>query len=122
MFNFAYRLLSFLYGIVYKSFVSKEEISMGEFQKNTVTELEDLLKRMTSVIEKLQKKITEEKDLNREKKLQSLAEQGVALSMALLDINNNRIGDSSLSAQDKASIVKVFSNANKWVSLVSQLS
>ncbi|GGB53307.1 hypothetical protein GCM10011607_12320 [Shewanella inventionis] len=89
-------------------------------QRNeSISRMEMVIQDMAERINSLATLIDEEKAPERKLMLQSLAEQGTALSISLLEINNSIM--SEFSSVQKNAIIKIVSNAEKWVEVVKRL-
>ena len=92
---------------------------MTEQRNETLSRMENVINDMSGCIKILATQIENEKSSDRKVKLQSLAEQGTALSMALLEINNSSM--TSFGQLEKNAIVKIVRNAEEWAALIKRL-
>ncbi|MBO1897561.1 hypothetical protein HNW13_017630 [Shewanella sp. BF02_Schw] len=92
---------------------------MTDQRNESLSRMEKVINDMSGCIGILSNKIENEKSSDRKLKLQSLAEQGTALSMALLEINNSSM--TSFGQVEKNAIVTIVGNAEKWADLVKRL-
>jgi len=89
-------------------------------RNETLSRMELVINDMSKAINTLSNLIEKESNQERKVKLQSLAEQGTALSIALLEINNN--ASKAFNSSEKASILKVVANSEKWSQLILSLA
>ncbi|QIR16604.1 hypothetical protein [Shewanella aestuarii] len=89
-------------------------------QRNeSISRMEFVINEMTTCINLLSGLIDNETQPDRKLKLQSLAEQGTALSMTLLELNNSILKE--FNSEQKNAVIKIVGNAEKWSALVKRL-